>query len=90
MKIAGQNEDMISIGSLKSRMSMKRKENIGYYLVEGVQKLEKDQKKITKQWKQTLAEYEKEREKDIRREKIFSKRTDNVLLSFKRHKFRSF
>lgn len=81
---------MISIGSLKSRLTMKRTEGIGYYLVENVKKLEKDVKIVQKQWKNTLKVYEKEREKELRAEKIFSKKTDNVLLSLKKNKFNTF
>jgi len=42
LKKGASNDDMISIGSLKSRLSLKRNEHIGYFLVEGVKKLEKD------------------------------------------------
>lgn len=69
---------------------MKKKDNIGFYLVQNVKKLEKDNKKVLNQWKRTLSQYEKFSSKEIRKEKIFTKKTENVLFSFKKNKFNEF
>ncbi|KAL4503348.1 hypothetical protein ABPG72_000954 [Tetrahymena utriculariae] len=88
--VTGQSDDLISIFSLKSRLSMKRQVNIGHYLVQGVNKIEKDSKKLINLWKKALSQYEKQSRKEIRKEKIFNKNTENVLFSFKKNKFNEF
>lgn len=54
---------------------MKKKNNIVFNLVQNVRKLEKNNKKVHYQWKQTLSQYEKLSSKEIRKEK----KTENVL-----------